>query len=54
MSNDTKTYILDDLPTDYDALDFKPYVETLADVCKTANMPVTIGVLGTCGSTKIK
>jgi hypothetical protein len=32
----SKTYILDDLPTDYDALDFKPYVETLADVCKTA------------------
>jgi hypothetical protein len=30
-----KTYILDDLPTDKDALDFTPYVETLVDVCKT-------------------
>src|SRR6266540_5387504 len=52
MSNDTKTYILDDLPTDYDALDFKPYVETLADVCKTASTPLTIGVFGTWGSGK--
>ena len=33
-----KTYILDDLPTDLDALDFKPYIETLVDVCKTASM----------------
>ena len=32
-----KTYILDDLPTDEDALDFKPYVETLVNVYKTAS-----------------
>lgn len=47
-----KTYILDDLPTDEDALDFKPYVETLVDVCKTASTPLTIGVFGTWGSGK--
>jgi formylglycine-generating enzyme required for sulfatase activity len=47
-----KTYILDDLPTDADALDFKPYVETLVDVCKTASTPLTIGVFGTWGSGK--
>ena len=47
-----KTYILDDLPTDKDALDFKPYVETLVDVCKTASTPLTIGVFGTWGSGK--
>jgi hypothetical protein len=33
------TYILDDLPTESDALDFKPYVETLVDVCRTASTP---------------
>ena len=49
---DPKTYILDDLPTDKDALDFKPYVETLVDVCKTASTPLTIGVFGTWGSGK--
>jgi len=32
---DSKTTILDDLPTDHDALDFTPYVETLVDVCKS-------------------
>lgn len=47
-----KTYILDDLPTDVDALDFTPYVETLVDVCKTASTPLTIGVFGTWGSGK--
>ena len=47
-----KTYILDDLPTDLDALDFKPYIETLVDVCKTASTPLTIGVFGTWGSGK--
>lgn len=51
MSN-PKTYILDDLPTDIDALDFEPYVETLVDVCKTASTPLTIGVFGTWGSGK--
>ncbi len=35
---DTKTYILDDLPTDHDALDFTPYVETLMDVCSAWRM----------------
>jgi len=49
---DPKTYILDDLPTDKDALDFEPYVETLVDVCKTASTPLTIGVFGTWGSGK--
>ena len=49
---DPKTYILDDLPTDKDALDFTPYVETLVDVCKTASTPLTIGVFGTWGSGK--
>lgn len=49
---DPKTYILDDLPTDKDTLDFKPYVETLVDVCKTASTPLTIGVFGTWGSGK--
>ena len=49
---DSKTYILDDLPTEKDALDFTPYVETLADVCKTASTPLTIGVFGTWGSGK--
>ncbi|MFZ5912496.1 MAG: SUMF1/EgtB/PvdO family nonheme iron enzyme [Chloroflexota bacterium] len=48
----SKTYILDDLPTDQDALDFTPYVETLIDVCKTASTPLTIGVFGTWGSGK--
>ena len=47
-----KIYILDDLPTDEDALDFTPYVETLVDVCKTASTPLTIGVFGTWGSGK--
>ena len=48
----TKTYILDDLPTDRDALDFSPYVRTLVSVCKTASTPLTIGVFGTWGSGK--
>ncbi len=49
---ESKTYILDDLPTDKDALDFTPYVETLVDVCKTSGTPLTIGVFGTWGSGK--
>jgi len=47
-----KTYILDDLPTDHDALDFTPYVNTLVSVCRTASTPLTIGVFGTWGSGK--
>jgi formylglycine-generating enzyme required for sulfatase activity len=50
--SDSKTYILDDLPTDHDALDFTPYVETLVDVCKTSGTPLTVGVFGTWGSGK--
>ena len=37
-----KTYILNDQATETDALDFTPYVETLADVCKTTSIPLTI------------
>jgi hypothetical protein len=48
----SKTSILDDLPTDRDALDFTPYVETLVDVCQTASTPLTVGVFGTWGSGK--
>lgn len=47
-----KSYILDDLPTDHDALDFTPYVKTLVGVCKTASTPLTIGVFGTWGAGK--
>ena len=52
MPNDLKTYILDDQWTDKDALDFTPYVETLADIIQTGNTPLTIGVFGTWGSGK--
>jgi hypothetical protein len=47
-----KTFILDDLPTDIDALDFQPYVDTLVDVLQTCNTPLTVGVFGTWGSGK--
>ncbi len=47
-----KTYIVNDQPTDTDALDFTPYVETLADIIQTGNTPLTIGVFGTWGSGK--
>jgi len=43
-SRSSKTYILDDQWTDIDALDFTPYVETLADIIQTGNTPLTIGV----------
>jgi len=33
-NTDSKTYIVNDQPTDKDALDFTPYVETLADIHK--------------------
>jgi hypothetical protein len=42
----TPTYIVNDQPTDRDALDFTPYVETLADIIQTGNTPLTIGVFG--------
>jgi putative protein kinase ArgK-like GTPase of G3E family len=48
----SKTYIVNDQPTDKDAPDFTPYVETLADIVQTGNTPLTIGVFGTWGSGK--
>lgn len=50
--SDSRSYILDDLPSENDALDFTPYVETLVDVCRFASTPLTIGVFGTWGSGK--
>ena len=52
MSNDSNTYILDDLPSEKDALDFEPYVDTLVDVCQSASTPLTIGIFGKWGSGK--
>lgn len=52
MPDAPKTYIVNDQPTDTDALDFTPYVETLADIIQTGNTPLTIGVFGTWGSGK--
>ncbi|MEA3349445.1 MAG: P-loop NTPase fold protein, partial [Chloroflexota bacterium] len=48
------TYILGDLPADHDALDFQPYIDTLADVIASPNTqtPLTIGVFGGWGSGK--
>src|SRR3990170_604475 len=48
------TYILSDLPTDQDALDFAPYIRTLVNIIKSpeTNTPLTIGVFGTWGSGK--
>jgi formylglycine-generating enzyme required for sulfatase activity len=51
-ASDFKTYIVNDQPTERDALDFTPYVETLADIIQTGNTPLTIGVFGTWGSGK--
>jgi len=51
-NSDSKTYIVNDQPTEKDALDFTPYVETLADIIQTGNTPLTIGVFGTRGSDK--
>ena len=49
-ASDSKTYIVNDQPTETDALDFTPYVETLADIIQTGNTPLTIAVFGTWGS----
>lgn len=49
---DSKTYIVNDQPTEKDALDFTPYIETLADIIQTGNTPLTIGVFGTWGTGK--
>jgi hypothetical protein len=46
-TSDSKTYIVNDQPTERDALDFTPYVETLADIIQTDNTLLTIGVFGT-------
>lgn len=51
-ASDSKTYIVNDQPTEKDALDFTPYVETLADIIQTGNTPLAIGVFGTWGSGK--
>ena len=53
MPDSPKTYILDDLPTDTDALDFQPYVDTLVDIIQTGSTPLTIGVFGGWGSGEI-
>lgn len=49
-----KRKLLDDLPADIDALDFKPYIDTLADIISSSSTstPLTIGVFGTWGSGK--
>ena len=41
-NTDSKTYIVNDQPTEKDALDFTPYVETLADITQAGNTPLTI------------
>ena len=51
-NTDSKTYIVNDQPTEKDALDFTPYVETLADIIQTGDTPLTIGVFGGWGSGK--
>ena len=38
---DSKTYIVNDQLTEADALDFNPYVETLADIIQTGNTLLT-------------
>ena len=47
-----KSTIIDDLPTDKDALDFTPYAEALVKIVKTARTPLTVGVFGRWGSGK--
>jgi len=46
--------ILDDLPAHKDALDFGPYVATLAGIVssRVLHTPLTIGVFGTWGAGK--
>lgn len=46
--------LLDDLPAHRDALDFDPYVETLADIVSSpkTSTPLTVGVFGSWGSGK--
>ena len=40
MSKNIKTYIVNDQATETDALDFTPYVETLADIIQTGNTTI--------------
>lgn len=51
---DAKSYILSDLPTEKDSLDFAPYVNTLVEVITSPNTstPLTLGIFGTWGSGK--
>ena len=46
--------ILNDLPARKDALDFQPYVETIAGIVfsESVSTPLTIGVFGSWGSAK--
>ncbi len=48
MPEEQKTVTVNDLPASQDALDFTPYVETLAEIVASSNTPLTIGVFGTC------
>ena len=52
MTDEQKTITVNDLPASQDALDFRPYIETLAEVVESSNTPLTIGVFGTWGSGK--
>ena len=45
MPNDSKTYIVNDQPTERDALDFTPYVETLADIIQTPDRQHAIDLI---------
>ena len=47
LMTSSKTYIVNDQATETDALDFTPYVETLADIIQTGDTPLNIGVFGT-------
>lgn len=40
---DVKTYIVNDQPTEKDALNFTPYVETLADIIQTGDASLILG-----------
>ena len=40
-NNNSKTYIVNDQPTETDALDFTPYVETLAEIIQMGDTSLT-------------
>ena len=52
--SDSYTTILDDLPAERDALNFQPYIDTIADIVTSpkTSAPLTIGVFGTWGAGK--